>query len=245
MCCISSNLRFRQESQCLCFSSCLSRTTESQRGSCGPWGELDGRLAGTSPATPACPFEKTTSVRTSRVWYMELNCCSSSGVDEAIPRMFSIACSLLKQFGVDDKLRMPNDCFFYQFYSSSVVGVEAIPRVFKHGFFLLWNSSMPCISFSFHFRLNFQYLFTCLGHLCLGVWKRENFFCPLRECKHIGPVSKILSKHLPTFLKGDVLFLFRHLSIPRVLPGPGVSRIQPRADKLDVPARRQLRKYRR
>lgn len=65
---------------------------------------------------------------------MELNCCSS-GVGEAIPRMFSIACSLLKQFGVDDKQRMPNDCFFYQFYSSSVVGVEAIPRVFKHGFF--------------------------------------------------------------------------------------------------------------
>lgn len=26
--------------------------------------------------------------------------------------------------------------------------------------FLLWNSSMPFISFSFHFRLNFQYLFT-------------------------------------------------------------------------------------
>lgn len=158
---------------------CLSRTTESQRGSCGPWGELDGRLAGTSPATPACPFEKTTSVRMSRVWYMELNCCSSSGVGEAIPRVFSIACSLLKQFGVDDKLRMLNYCFFYQFCGSSVVGVEAIlPRVFKHGFFCC--GIQACLLSHSHFILDWIFNIcslghTILGHLCLGVWKRENF----------------------------------------------------------------------
>lgn len=220
MCCISSNLRFRQDSQCLCFSSCSSRTTESQRGSCGPWGELDGRLAGTSPATPACPFERTTSVRTSRVWYMELNCCSSSGVDEAMPRVQKHLFSLLQQSGGNYTENVQSclfrcwsslvwtklywGCWIIAFSTSStavVVIVEALPRVFKHGGFC--SAIHSCLLYRSHFILDWvlnicSLGYTILGHLCERACVKRgreiNFFCPLPpQCKRITVSSSPLS----------------------------------------------------